>query len=214
MNATATGVLVLADAERPPNGVDLRGEERYLPVCFTNHCRAEYASDQLLASMEKSTNRFQRAESALAGLGARLRQVRGKRTQEDFAAVLGVPRQQYARYEKGRVPDPLHLVHIALELNLSLDELLTGTTAQRKGQRGVARDPQAATPSSAFSDPTEPGMALEQRKLWDQVMRVYRNRRTDKVAEKTYETMMSLLSTYALARPEEREKAAEGATGG
>lgn len=60
-------------------------------------------------------------------VGQRIRRIRGKLTQTDFAKVLGVYKQNYiSRYERGRVPSPDLLIRIAEYGKVSLDWLLTG----------------------------------------------------------------------------------------
>lgn len=60
-------------------------------------------------------------------VGQRIRAIRGRMTQTDFAKVLGVYKQNYiSRYERGRVPSPDLLIKIADLGKASLDWLLTG----------------------------------------------------------------------------------------
>jgi len=56
---------------------------------------------------------------------ARLRELRGKRSQADFANFLGIGQQRtYANYEKGRIPRGEVLEHICAKLGVSADYLL------------------------------------------------------------------------------------------
>lgn len=60
-------------------------------------------------------------------IGERIRSVRGKRTQEEFAKVLGVRKQNYiSRYERNRIPSADLLLRIARIGRVSIDWLLTG----------------------------------------------------------------------------------------
>jgi transcriptional regulator with XRE-family HTH domain len=60
-------------------------------------------------------------------VGERIRTVRGKKTQTEFAKALGVKKQNYiSRYERGRIPSPDLLVRIARMGRVSIDWLLTG----------------------------------------------------------------------------------------
>lgn len=69
-----------------------------------------------------------------AQVGQRIRMVRGKLTQTEFAKVLGVYKQNYiSRYERGRVPSPDLLIKIADHGRVTLDWLLTGKGAKRLG---------------------------------------------------------------------------------
>lgn len=77
-------------------------------------------------------------------VGERIRAVRGKRTQTEFAKALGVKKQNYiSRYERGRIPSPDLLVRIAEMGRVSIDWLLTGkrggskTTASAQQSRGA-----------------------------------------------------------------------------
>ncbi|MFQ5543825.1 MAG: helix-turn-helix domain-containing protein [Nitrospiria bacterium] len=69
-------------------------------------------------------------------VGERIRAVRGKQTQTEFADALGVKKQNYiSRYERGRIPSPGLLVRIAEIGRVTTDWLLTG---KRGGVRGTA----------------------------------------------------------------------------
>lgn len=67
-------------------------------------------------------------------VGERIRAVRGKRTQTEFAKALGVKKQNYiSRYERGRIPSPDLLVRIAEMGKVSIDWLLTGKRGAKGG---------------------------------------------------------------------------------
>lgn len=60
-------------------------------------------------------------------VGQRIRLIRGKTTQTDFAKLIGVRKQNYvSRYEHGRIPNPDLLVKIANYGKVTVDWLLTG----------------------------------------------------------------------------------------
>jgi transcriptional regulator with XRE-family HTH domain len=60
-------------------------------------------------------------------VGQRIRAIRGKMNQTDFARTIGVRKQNYvSRYEHGRIPNPELLVRIANYGKVSVDWLLTG----------------------------------------------------------------------------------------
>lgn len=59
-------------------------------------------------------------------IGARIRQIRGKLTQSQFAQLLSVKQNYVSRYETGRIPPPLLLQKIARHGNVSMDWLFTG----------------------------------------------------------------------------------------
>lgn len=64
-------------------------------------------------------------------VGARIRMVRGTMTQEKFAKVIGVKKQNYiSRYERGRIPNPNILVKIAEVGKTTIDWLLCGDRAR------------------------------------------------------------------------------------
>ena len=67
------------------------------------------------------------AEIDLRILGARLRQLRGERTQEDFAQRLRISQAQLSKYERGQSAPPLGLlVRLSKEFGRSVDWMLTG----------------------------------------------------------------------------------------
>ena len=77
-----------------------------------------------------------------AQVGQRIRMIRGKITQTDFAKVLGVYKQNYiSRYERGRVPSPGLLIKIADHGRVTLDWLLTG-----KGGKKFSFEARESTP--------------------------------------------------------------------
>ncbi len=59
-------------------------------------------------------------------LSERLAEVRGARSQRQFARDLGVFQQNVNRYESGTTPHTDFLITLALEENISLDWLLLG----------------------------------------------------------------------------------------
>ncbi|HEY4485794.1 MAG TPA: helix-turn-helix transcriptional regulator [Nitrospiria bacterium] len=62
-----------------------------------------------------------------AQVGQRIRAIRGKVTQTDFARLIGVRKQNYvSRYEHGRIPNPALLVRIAEYGKVTVDWMLTG----------------------------------------------------------------------------------------
>lgn len=72
-------------------------------------------------------------------VGERIRAVRGKRTQTEFAKALGVKKQNYiSRYERGRIPSPDLLVRIAEMGRVSIDWLLTGKKGAKGGEAKIA----------------------------------------------------------------------------
>lgn len=56
----------------------------------------------------------------------RLAQVRGERSQRQFARELGVFQQNVNRYESGTTPNADFLITLAVKENVSLDWLLLG----------------------------------------------------------------------------------------
>lgn len=75
-------------------------------------------------------------------VGARLKELRGPLTQQEFASRLGLSQAQYNRYETGKrlAPDSV-LERAAAELGLAVDELIWGPSA-----------PAAAPPAEAASE--------------------------------------------------------------
>ena len=67
------------------------------------------------------------SEVDLRGVGARIRQLRGGITQEEFADVLGISQAQLSKYELGQSAPPLGvLIRLADKCGKSTDWILTG----------------------------------------------------------------------------------------
>ena len=64
----------------------------------------------------------------------RLAQVRGDRSQRQFARDLGVFQQNVNRYENGTTPHTDFLITLATKEGVSLDWLLLGKGRMRKGR--------------------------------------------------------------------------------
>jgi len=75
-------------------------------------------------------------------VGNRVRLVRGDRTQEEFAALIGVTRANLASVESGRsFPGPEFLVYIAHRCRVSLNWVLLGEdNTDRESQRPISLD--------------------------------------------------------------------------
>ncbi|MCC6642786.1 MAG: helix-turn-helix domain-containing protein [Deltaproteobacteria bacterium] len=73
-------------------------------------------------------------ERAKKKLPERLAEVRGERSQRQFARDLGVFQQNVNRYESGTTPHTDFLITLALEENVSLDWLLLGRGKARRGK--------------------------------------------------------------------------------
>ena len=67
-------------------------------------------------------------------LPERLAQVRGERSQRQFARDLGVFQQNVNRYENGTTPHTDFLITLALKENVSIDWLLLGKGKMRRGR--------------------------------------------------------------------------------
>jgi transcriptional regulator with XRE-family HTH domain len=68
-------------------------------------------------------------------LPERLAQVRGDRSQRQFARELGVFQQNVNRYENGTTPHADFLITLALKEKVSLDWLLLGTGRMKRSGR-------------------------------------------------------------------------------
>jgi len=68
-------------------------------------------------------------------LSDRIAQVRGDRSQRQFARDLGVFQQNVNRYESGTTPHTDFLITLALKEGVSLDWLLLGRGKMRRGGR-------------------------------------------------------------------------------
>ena len=67
-------------------------------------------------------------------IASRLKVVRlskGPRSQNQFAKQLGVWQQYLSRYEKGTIPCPEFLIHLAQQEGVNLNWLLLGKGTQR-----------------------------------------------------------------------------------
>lgn len=67
-------------------------------------------------------------------LPERIAQVRGDRSQRQFARDLGVFQQNVNRYENGTTPHTDFLITLALKEGISVDWLLMGKGRMRKGR--------------------------------------------------------------------------------
>lgn len=67
-------------------------------------------------------------------LPERLAEVRGDRSQRQFARDLGVFQQNVNRYENGTTPHTDFLITLATKENISLDWLLLGKGRSRRGR--------------------------------------------------------------------------------
>ena len=67
-------------------------------------------------------------------LPERLAQVRGPRSQRQFARELGVFQQNVNRYESGTTPHADFLIQLALKEGVSIDWLLLGKGRMRRGR--------------------------------------------------------------------------------
>ena len=65
-------------------------------------------------------------ERVKKGLARRLEEVRGDRSQRQFARELGVFQQNVNRYESGTTPHTAFLIMLALKEGISLDWLVLG----------------------------------------------------------------------------------------
>jgi transcriptional regulator with XRE-family HTH domain len=64
----------------------------------------------------------------------RLAQLRGTRSQRQFARDLGVFQQNVNRYENGTTPHTDFLITVAVKENVSLDWLLLGKGKMKRGR--------------------------------------------------------------------------------
>ncbi len=67
-------------------------------------------------------------------LPERLAQVRGKRSQRQFARDLGVFQQNVNRYENGTTPHTDFLITLAMKENVSVDWLLLGKGRMKRAR--------------------------------------------------------------------------------
>ena len=67
-------------------------------------------------------------------LKERLAQIRGDRSQRQFARDLGVFQQNVNRYENGTTPHTDFLITLAMKENISIDWLLLGKGKMRRSR--------------------------------------------------------------------------------
>jgi transcriptional regulator with XRE-family HTH domain len=67
-------------------------------------------------------------------LKERLAQIRGDRSQRQFARDLGVFQQNVNRYENGTTPHTDFLITLAMKEGISIDWLLLGKGKMRRGR--------------------------------------------------------------------------------
>ena len=67
-------------------------------------------------------------------LPERLAEVRGERSQRQFARELGVFQQNVNRYESGTTPHTDFLIQLAVREGISIDWLLLGKGRMRRGR--------------------------------------------------------------------------------
>jgi transcriptional regulator with XRE-family HTH domain len=67
-------------------------------------------------------------------LPERLAEIRGERSQRQFARDLGVFQQNVNRYENGTTPHTDFLIRLAMQENVSLDWLLLGKGRMRRNR--------------------------------------------------------------------------------
>lgn len=80
---------------------------------------------------------------------ARIEELRGMRSQRDFAAFLGIPLNTYTNYTRGvRKPKPVVVAGIASKLGVN-PEYLTGASDEREPMRDPVRNPDYAMPGDA-----------------------------------------------------------------
>lgn len=73
-------------------------------------------------------------DRAKKNLPERISQVRGVRSQRQFARDLGVFQQNVNRYESGTTPHTDFLIQLALKENVSIDWLLLGKGRMHRGR--------------------------------------------------------------------------------
>jgi len=95
----------------------------------------------------------------------RIRQVRGRLTQREFADILGIPRPNLSKYESGRLPPADVLQKIADHGGVSGKWLLTG---KEEGEAGEPKPPPEQHP---HVPPLQPPVEIQEF-LFTEVLRV------------------------------------------
>lgn len=87
-------------------------------------------------SMRKRDSRNKPAKLDLNGIGHRVRQLRGKERQQDFAAFLGIAQGQLSKVERGKLAPSLKvLLQLRERFGKPVDWILTGKDCCDSGKR-------------------------------------------------------------------------------
>ena len=93
----------------------------------------EYSNRNKQLSQSHMVHRSKKRIPDLAVIGARIRNLRGDRLQEDFAMDLGVSQGQLSKIERGKMAPTLDLlVAISQLCGKSIDWIVTGHEAKRQ----------------------------------------------------------------------------------
>ncbi len=92
-------------------------------------CRIIEHTNKGIIMAKAAVDRFKRK------VPSRLAQVRGERSQRQFARDLGVFQQNVNRYENGTTPHTDFLITLALKEGVSVDWLLMGKGKMRRSSR-------------------------------------------------------------------------------
>ncbi len=95
--------------------------------------KAAPKSKKKAAKKKKASKKKSKLDSK--GLVARLKRVRGDRSQRQFAIDLGVFQQNVNRYEAGQTPHVEFLIVLATQEKVSIDWLLLGKGSPPKAKR-------------------------------------------------------------------------------
>jgi hypothetical protein len=93
------------------------------------------APPPLAATQERDGMATASVDRVKRKLSERIAQIRGERSQRQFARDLGVFQQNVNRYESGTTPHTDFLITLAIKENVSMDWLLLGRGKMRRGAR-------------------------------------------------------------------------------
>ena len=122
-----------------PSIADIMADAGFDWLCIDmEHTVIDYTQAQNLISAIQGKGRPLMSSAAVKRIKKkipeRLAEVRGDRSQRQFARELGVFQQNINRYENGTTPHTDFLITLSIKENISIDWLLFGKGRMRKGR--------------------------------------------------------------------------------
>src|SRR4029450_6885573 len=99
-----------------------------------SHCYDPRPTLRSRATQERDAMATASVDRVQRKLPERIAQIRGERSQRQFARDLGVFQQNVNRYESGTTPHTDFLITLAIKESISVDWLLLGKGKMRRGR--------------------------------------------------------------------------------